>query len=219
MKSLAKPTVEQLVDWIDGRLDSSRAEAIETWVASDADLQQTVAWLQTFVGLRQQLVWATPPSTVRQALNSRFADYAARKQAAATQTEADAQQEPNLLRRLLAALTFDSAAQLGVAGARSAQLASARQLIYASELAEIVLNIGQPDAQGNVSILGQILPIPDVEPADFMVQLFKNGSAVQETQSDELGEFSFGSLQPDAYSVMLTYEQTAILLTPIAIQG
>ena len=219
MKSLAKPTLEQLLDWIDGRLDSSTAEAIKTWVASDAELQQTVAWLQTFVGLRQQLVWATPPSTVRQALNSRFADFAARKQAAAAQTEVDAQQEPNLLRRLMAALTFDSAAQLGVAGARSAQLASARQLIYASELAEIVLNIGQPDAQGNVSILGQILPIPDVEPADFTVQLFKNGSAVQETQSDDLGEFSFGSLQPDAYSVMLTYEQTAILLTPIAIQG
>lgn len=216
MDSSTKPTVEQLLDWMDGRLPATEAAQIEAHVAADAAVQKEVAWLQAFTGLRQHLVWATPPANVRQALNSRFAEYAARKGATAA-AQADAQ--PTLLQRIIATLTFDSAAQLGLAGARSAQVASMRQLIYASDLAEIVLNVAQPDALGNVSILGQILPIPDVEPADFVVQLFKNGAEVGLTNSDELGEFSFGALQPDEYSVMLTYEQTAILLTPIAIQG
>lgn len=217
MNSHIRPTTEELLNWIEGRAAAADAARIEAQLAAgDQALQQEVNWLRTFTGLREHLHFAAPPATVRQELENRFAAYAERK---AQSAKPAADPQPGFLQRLVAALTFDSAAQLGVAGVRTAQIASARQLIYASNLAEIALNVGEAGPTGAFTILGQILPIPQVVSQGFVVQLFQNAEEVALATTDELGEFTFEGVQPGTYSIMLTYEETSILLTPIALQA
>jgi hypothetical protein len=67
-------TFSQLLDWIEGRLTEEEAAEVARLVESaDSETKETVAWLRAFARIANEVVLASPPEEVREALVARFA--------------------------------------------------------------------------------------------------------------------------------------------------
>ena len=109
MKNPQKVDFNQLVDWIDGRLDEQEAAMMAAQVAvADQETQAMVEWLQSFKQTSQNIT-LLPPMEMRPTLVARFEEWAAERR------------EPSLLQQIVAALTFDSKLQ-AAAAVRSADV-------------------------------------------------------------------------------------------------
>lgn len=200
-------TFELLLDWVEGRLPSAAAQDVAQQVATASEeIQAQVQWLTAFARLSEQIVLVTPPPDVRATLAQRFADYA------------HTRQQPGLLQRLVATLTFDNLLQPAVAGLRAGESDSARQYIFATTLADVALNI-QPHQQGEqLDLIGQILPNTEaLLPDAFAVQLLRDEREVAITLADEVGEFLFEALDPGNYGLMLSTDILEIELPIFAL--
>lgn len=203
MNDQQKPSWETLVDWIDGRLSSDEAELVEAWAnqsESDADL----AWLHAFRQSRQAIVLDEPPAELRRELRGMFADHVA---TAAAETE-----RPSLTQRLIAALSFDSGLQLGMAGARG-HADALRQLIYSTDVADVTLTLQDGDA--GLQIDGQILPLIDMALGELHAELTQDGEVVDEAAVDASGQFTFASISPGAHQLAVRSETLTIEIESI----
>lgn len=197
---------ERLLDWVEGRLTTQEAEAIARQVAINQAAQATVEWIQAFRRVSGQLMLTAPPPAVRQALVQQFAEYAAR------------QQQPPLWRRLLAALQFDSALQPAPAGMRAGGGNIARQLVYASDDADIMLNSQARKTDPRFNLFGELLPNrADLMSDEFCAQLLQNNQEIAITMLDDLGQFSFEGLASGAYQLILSSATVEIELDPVKI--
>lgn len=194
-------TFERLLEWLEGRLSSAESQAIADQVAvADATVQADVAWLQAFLALGDTLVWAAPPPTVHAALLQHFLE----QHKPVSTVPAPAEPAPlTLWQRLVAAVTFDSQLQGGLAGARGAEQARTRQLIYSSAIADIALNLSQ-NADTTLTILGQILPMGALAPESCAVQVLQDERALDLVMADDLGEFAFTGLPVGVYQIAVT---------------
>ena len=179
---------ERLLDWLEGQLSEEEATAIEKQVGvAGAGTQDVVAWLRAFQQVSEDVVLGTPPRSVHEALRRRF------------RSQAAGQRRPGILRRLAAALTFDSSLQPALAGVRSPGSLNgadqARQLIYQTEVAEIALNLQQQPGDAGFDLLGQVYPLAHSAPPHFSVQFLCDGDEIALTTTDELGEFFFQGVQ------------------------
>jgi hypothetical protein len=195
---------EQLVDWVDGRLTAEDAGSLARQVmASQPELQAEAAWLHAFRQMRQQIMLARPPAAVRQVLLARFADYA------------QGLRSPSLIQRIVAALTFDSLLQPLPAGVRGEE-ARPRQLVFAAERLDLVLNIHPRPGDERLDLLGQILPNDmALTPESFAIQLLRDETEVAMAMADDLGEFDFTALTSGAYRLVLSGEDMEITLPAI----
>lgn len=197
---------ERLLDWVEGRLVAREAEAVAQQVATSQEAQATVEWIQAFRRVSGQLVLTAPPLAVRQELVQQFAEYAAR------------QQPSTLWRRLLAALQFDSALQPAPAGMRSGGGNIARQLVYTSDDADIMLNSQARKADQRFNLFGELLPNrAELMPADFCAQLLQNEHEIAITMLDDLGQFSFAGLTSGDYQLILSSANVEIELDGVKI--
>ena len=58
------PTIERLLDWLEGRLSSEASQAISEQVAvADETVQADVIWLRAFLRLSDTVVLEDPPPT------------------------------------------------------------------------------------------------------------------------------------------------------------
>ncbi len=69
---MADPTFTQLLDWVDGRLDADRADAVAAHVASSAEATSTVAWIRSFREAGSAMPLQTPPEALRTSLRDVF---------------------------------------------------------------------------------------------------------------------------------------------------
>lgn len=193
----------RLLDWVEGRLGADEAAAMTAAVAAAGpDVKAQVAWLRDFLAVREKIVLAAPPPSVRQALTARFAAFAQEKR------------PPTFVQRLVAAITFDSTHQLAPAGARGAG-GEPRQLLYVTDAADVVLDLHERRHDNRVDLLGQILPKADVPVlADLAVQLLHQEREVGMTLADYLGEFTFSALAPGQYQLVVSGDDYEILLAP-----
>ncbi|MEZ4732238.1 MAG: hypothetical protein R3E79_34410 [Caldilineaceae bacterium] len=200
-------TFERLLDWLEGRLSSAESQAIADQVAAaDETVQADVAWLRTFLHLSDAIVWEAPPSTVHAALVQQFVDQRKGEQLAG-----------GLWQRLVAALTFDSYLQPGLAGARGVEQPHTRQLIYNSAVADIALNLSQ-GVDHTLTILGQILPIGTITPESCAVQVLQGERAVGLVLADDLGEFAFTGLPTGEYQLMVTGDQFDLTIPQLSLE-
>jgi hypothetical protein len=140
---------------------------------------------------------------------------------------------PSLLQQWVAALTFDSFFQPNLAGMRSASMDAPRQLIYSSDVADVVLNIQWREGASNATLFGQVLPLGDLAPEEFAVQLVTEADArntgaaemgtteMREagiTMASATGEFAFAAVAPGNYQLVLTAEGVNILLPALQMQ-
>ena len=207
MATSAPLTMEQILDWLEGRSSAQAAAMVAAQVAgADAALQAQVAWARAFLQLGEAVIVEAPPSALHQKLQQLFVEHRRQKQSA--------ESEPGFLQRLVAALTFDSFLQPGLAGVRSTQMLDLRQLVYSTEVADVALNVRRERALGNHTIAGQLLPTSDLDPATVSVQLLQNDREARITLADDLGEFIFMELPAGEYQLILSADQLELLLPP-----
>jgi hypothetical protein len=199
MTQVSEAEFGRLVDWVEGRLSVAEAQVLAAEVAADARLQAEVAWLRRFGQARAAVRLATPPVAVRAGLVAQFSDYVGTRRPA------------GLVQRLLALLTFDSGAQLGLAGVRSAATqGQERQLIFSSEAAEVALNILPESGGQGMRLTGQVFPGEGSEGEIYSVQLLREAQEVALTLSDELGEFGFEEVPAGSYELVVSGEMMEV---------
>jgi hypothetical protein len=199
----------ELLDWLEGRLPPDQARAVaEHLETADAATQADLEWLRLFLQARQSVQFAYPPPSVRETLKQRFADHV------------QARQPPGLFQRWLATLTFDSRAQAATAGLRSvADEGPQRQLIYATEAAEIALSIQPTLPDKNFTVTGQIFPVGDTSAHAFSIQLLRDAQEVGLATADELGEFTFANLPAGEYEMVASAGQYEVIIPSLRLQA
>ena len=203
------PRFSELLDWLEGRLPSDQARAVAQRIeTASAATQADLDWLRLFLQARQSVYFATPPPTVRETLKGRFAAYA------------EARQPPGLFQRLLAELTFDSHLQPATAGLRSvADGGPQRQLIYATETAEIAVTVQSTLPNKTFTVAGQIFPVVDMAPQSFSIQLLRDVQEVGLATADELGEFRFANLPEGEYEMVVSAGQYEVIIPALQLQS
>ena len=197
------PDTDRLLDWLEGKLEPEETAVFAQQIAATPALQEQVAWLQEFWQLSRTTTLAAPPPTVRQAATAAFAAYA------------KAKRPSTFLQTLIASLTADNWQRPTLAGARNVSLRSEpRQLIYSSDLADIALN-AQMGSSGRVDLSGQLFPLDDSDPAEFLIQLLQDGLEQRHAFANDLGKFSLPNLPPGTYSLLLSRPGLEIEIGPL----
>ncbi|MEW6637002.1 MAG: carboxypeptidase-like regulatory domain-containing protein [Actinomycetota bacterium] len=201
---------ERLVDWLEGRLSEEEGRKVERRVeaAGEATLAE-VEFLRAFYEASEETVLEEPPERLRGELERRFEEYAGRRR------------HPGPLRRLVAALAFDSGLQAAAAGVRSASIDGAgRQLIYTTDVADIALNVRSRRGRRRLDLEGQVLPgTGEVNPGSFSVRLLQETSEVETTGTDDLGEFAFEDVAPGSYELLVSTGDVEIVISPIELEA
>jgi len=202
------PRFSELLDWLEGRLPPDKARAVsERLQSADAATQADLDWLRLFLQAHQSVQFASPPPSVRETLKQRFAAYI------------EAREPPGPFQRWLATLTFDSRAQPVTAGLRSAaEVGQQRQLIYATEAAEIALTVQSSLPDKNFNVAGQIFPLGDTPTYTFSIQLLREAGEVALAAADELGEFSFADLPAGEYDMVVSAGQYEVVIPSLLLR-
>ena len=119
---------------------------------------------------------------------------------------------PSVLRKIVAALTFDSADKLTPAfGVRSGQT-DARQLLYSAENSDIDLRITAQDDR--CVITGQLLGA-DCAPAEAEIE---GSSATAKVELNELCEFVFPPIPAGSYTLRLHFSNSEVEIRELDIR-
>lgn len=199
----------RLVDWVEGALDKEEAAAVAGQVAqANGETQATVAWLRTFFQASDTIVLAAPPAKVRDLLTRRFEAYAQDRR------------QPGFLQRLGASLTFDSKLQLATVSVRDVGMqAPPRQFVFATSIADVALSV-RPQADGDsLYVSGQVFSRGDVSLGAFTVQLLQGTTEFGLTTADDLGEFTFAAVPAGVYDMILSSDQTEILIPAVELEA
>jgi hypothetical protein len=193
----------RLADWVEGRLSEEESRAVEEQVASNSAMRVDVAWLRAFNLISKDTVIASPPPEVRGALVELFEGYAQSKRG------------PGVLKRFVAKLSFDSGRQpaFGLRGASTPE--PQREFVYCSEVADITLSLQLRPQDGLWDFDGQIFPLDGTDPGAFGARLLGGPSEAATTTTNDLGEFSFGSVSPGTYEVLARSDQVEIRLAGV----
>ena len=194
----------RLADWVEGRLTEEEARAVKEQVAvADSATLADVAWLRKFVRATEDSIFESPPSEVRSTLIARF------------KAHAEGRRTPDLLKGVVATLTFDGSLRPAV-GARAAGTQGARrQLVYSADALDVALNFLPRARDKNFDLDGQVLPRNDVELGSFSVQLLQGETELGITATDDLGTFAFESIPSGVYEIILSTDQIEVSIAPV----
>ena len=200
--------VNQLADWVEGRLSEEAALLVAARVAAaDQTAQSMVAWLRAFTQVSAQVELVAPPRETHAALMQQFTEFARQRKG------------PGLVQRLMAALTFDSGQQPMVAGVRSAAVQpSQRQLLYSTELVEVAINIHPRHQDQRLDLSGQLFTQSDLAIGGRVVQLMRGDTPLDIATTDDLGEFGFEAVPPGDYVLSMSIDHTHILIAPVELR-
>lgn len=200
---------QKLADLVDGRLSPEEAASVEEWAGHDAELSATLAWLRAFRRAGSEVALDEPAPGLRSTLRAQFAEYVSNSVQEVNAGEANTS---SIIQRLIAALSFDSGLQPGLEGARGAA-ETMRQLVYSVDIADISLTI--QETTDGLNIHGQILPIIDMTLDGFQAQLRRDDDRIAEVFVDAPGHFTFLSVEPNRYQLMLGTDALTILIESI----
>jgi hypothetical protein len=78
----------------------------------------------------------------------------------------------------------------------------------------VALN-AQMGSSGRVDLSGQLFPLDDSDPAEFLIQLLQDGLEQRHAFADDLGKFSLPNLPPGTYSLLLSRPGLEIEIGPL----
>ena len=189
---------ELLIAFAGGEIAGSEAETIAAHVATCPDCAATVARFSATQAAVADEAWASVPAAAMTRAKDLFARFGPRP-AVAERTSPLAG-----LRRLVAAITFDSTAGAGLAGARGA--GQAYTLVYSSDVAEVELQVEPTPGsatRGEWQIMGQITPREETGPEVVRVGLAAPGGEPEAwVDADEHGYFSLLTT-PGRYDILI----------------
>jgi hypothetical protein len=196
----------RLVDWVEGRLSEEESRSVEERVAADSDMQAYVAWLRAFNRVSEDTVIASPPSEVRDALAELFEEYA------------ESKQQPGLLQRFVAKLSFDSGNQTAPGWRAATTPDLQRKIVYSTEAADVTLSVRPHPHDGLLDIHGRIYPFNNVYPGAFDVQLLAGSSEVATTATNDLREFLFEGVSPGVYEISARSDRVEISILQVEVR-
>ncbi|HSL29653.1 MAG TPA: hypothetical protein VK900_10670 [Anaerolineales bacterium] len=193
--------ITQLIDWLEGRLKEDEEKAVTAAVQASGSHQATIAWLQTFLNLSRSTVLREPPGELLPETKIAFQEFARGKRPA------------GWLHRLVATLAFDSWQRSSLAGIRRAGLdVVPRQLVYRSDIIDIVLNTRAGARTDVLDLVGQVFPHHATDPVFFTVQLLQEDREVALTYTDALGKFSGTELAAGVYTLIISDDRVEITI-------
>lgn len=194
----ATPGPEEILDWLEGRSDPERAQAIEAALAQPGSPARTFAeWAREFYRLSVQLPLIEPPPVVRQRLRRMHAVRSGRGRPT---------------KRLVARLDIDSREPDALVAVRGPLLDTPTrvQLAFTTDVANVVLDIA-PEAAGRVTLRGQVLPRRAM-PTAFHAAAHGPSGPVTSRDGDDLGSFTLANVGVDTELVVLTNDEVWIEL-------
>jgi hypothetical protein len=192
----------RLADLVEGRLSSDEARDDRAHLDLCARCSEQAAQL----GRVTQIMRAdTSEDAPRDAIFGAIAMFRARPQAVAA---------PNLLRRIVAALSFDSSALAPAFGVRSGQSAPARQLLFSAGEFDVDLRLASGGEGWTVS--GQVLgPCDGGE-----VELGEAGrDAVSSAALNDLCEFTLPPVPEGSYALRLRLNELEIEIPDLSLRA
>ena len=164
---------EIALDLMEGRLDNVISQQWTRHVETCSQCSTTMTTWQEFIGSLKRPHLESAPQSMLEAASALFQPKPA---------------EPSTLRRVVAALSFDSLLQPALAGARGTS--AVRQVILRAEEFDIHLRIWA--SAGNRELLGQIQPRgTNTFNESARLHLLQNGERISSADVNELGEFHF----------------------------
>ncbi|HEX8352641.1 MAG TPA: hypothetical protein VF611_07075 [Pyrinomonadaceae bacterium] len=122
--------------------------------------------------------------------------------------------EPGPLRRLVAALTFDSSSLTPAFGVRSGQAAPARQLLFSADDLDVDLRLAQgPDGW---TVSGQVLGACTGGEVELVGA---GGSTAARAALNELCEFALPPRPEGAYALRLRFDETEVEIPELSLKA
>jgi len=194
-------TFEQLVDFVDGRVEPTTRTTIGAHVAQCTTCKDTVSWLERAVTLMRAPSLEDAP------------DYAIASASRLLRLRTSAEPiRTGPLRRIVAALQFDSAQRRMATGMRSASPSDTRQVMFNAGEYDLDLRV-KPGAAG-YTVTGQLLGPGD----DGWIELKGQQGAVR-TDLNELGEFELVPIPGGDYDLVLHCAEIDIEVRNLRIEG
>lgn len=200
------PSFEQLVDFLDRRLDGAEAAAVAAHTTICPACAEVTGWYE-----RVRVVTASddsiaPPSWVL-------------KRAVRIFDTKRLRPNPRLTERIgqaIASLVFDSFARPALAGVRSTETAN-RQLLYRAGDYSVDLQIA-PSEHSKLDLIGQVLKEgePSFESVSGLkLDIARSGGVVFSAVTDEMGEFKVSGIEPGVYDLRVQLPEGSIALPDI----
>jgi anti-sigma factor RsiW len=192
----------RLADLVEGRLSAAEANEERAHLSDCARCSRQAAQLGHLAALmRADTAEDAPPDV----LNGVIRMFRARRVEA---------RGTGLLRRLVAALTFDSSGLIPAFGVRSGQTAPARQLLFSAGDFDVDLRLA-PGGEG-WTVSGQVLgPCPggavEIASAD--------GKAAHTAALNELCEFTLPPVPEGVYALQLRLDETEIEIPELSLRA
>ncbi len=200
--SLQPPSFEELLDWIEGRLDTSDAAAMAARVeVADEETRRTVAWIERFMEQGRAMPLPTPPPIVRQRLRQVF----------------KAHSEPPLtVETILTGLVFDSRKGRELVGVRGPASTDDRfHLGFECAEGYVMLDVA-PAAGGEMDIDGQVL-LASIGPPVFDAVARHAAGDRSSSLGDTFGRFSLAAVPASASSLELSNGEV-VLVVPLELE-
>lgn len=201
------PGFEQLLDYIDGRLDRTMALSAAAHLASGCtQCDEDREWYQQirFVAATDDSL--EPPSWVLKRALRLF-------NATRTRSGIGAR-----LGRVVAALVFDSSSRQALAGARSTGV-EGRQLLYRAEEYSIDLHLAAFD-HTQAEVTGQILREGELmfeSVGGVQLDLMCNGGTIVSTVTNRRGEFTIPPIDVGTYDLRVDLKEASITIVGLPI--
>jgi len=183
---------EQLLDFTQGRAEAATAERIREHLDGGCRrCQGNLDWLHKIVRLAATDESVEPPAWVFNRAVRLFNEHGPHR-------------TPSFLERLVASLTFDSLAQVQLAGARQSGQAT-RQCLYQAGEWDVDLSFEVGEESEFINITGQVLASRGEvsQVAGLPVQLIQAGQTLASTVTDRLGEFAFDRVAGGEYDLKI----------------
>lgn len=195
-----RPDFAALLDWLEGRLDSETAAAVEQVVyEGDARTQATLAWLERFLAATRPPSVSQVPAIVRQNLRRDFE----RRHGGLSHDEVTP-------RQVAATLVFDSRRDLASVGLRGVDGPDdVLHLAWSAPEADLVLDVRRLGAS-RVRLDGQVLVAADDPATVFEASATGDGFVERTVDGDELGRFSLASVPDQARELRVTNGELVI---------
>lgn len=196
------PSLPDILDWLEGRLDPQRRREVGTAIAAaeaadDRTTVELVAWLRRFREDAGQLPLVAPPPMLAQRLRA-----IPRTRAGRVTVRVEAR--PTLDTR-------PSARPAGVRGAPQGMDTVRFQLGFAAPQAAVIIDV-LPDDGGTVTLRGQVIPTLDT-PRVFTATVSGPSGAVHTERGDLTGGFRLERVPLDVQRLMVSNDELEVSMS------
>jgi hypothetical protein len=191
-------SVEQLTTYIDGCVSPPAKWEVESHLASCTECSDLRAEIQGLVTRLQQDSAYEPPAELVQWSVDLFQPVAQ-------------PQTGGMIRKIIAALVFDTYDQPMLAGVRRVG-APPRQLLFRAGDIDVDVKIESMEANDRVTLVGQVLSAGSKFFDNAAVQLASHGVVRYKTKTNVVGEFSFDEVPKDTYHLSVDLPESQITL-------